>query len=552
MNQSAAKTAEGSASSHPRNIPHPNSNLEEAHEFRQQGEAFQLQGDCAAAARMLEQALRLNPLCVGTWVSLSEVLFQNGEITPSLDCLKQALQLHPGDIRARLLLGNYQKQLGEQESAVGNYRYVLEHEPHNVAAAVNLASVLREQGQAPAAVTLLRGVIGRGSISPHILFNFANTLVDLGEFSEARQYYRTALATHPQPAKVFFNLASITRFSSEDRESLQQMQNHVAARLTTNDDQIYYHFALGKAHDDLEEFSTAFQHYQQANSLVVAAFDPEDHQRQVEGWMNCWSARFLHARQDWGHEAASPIFIVGMPRSGTTLVERLLAAHPEIHPLGERPELRLLIDQYEQSLGCDSGDLAAVGRLTQADVHQLAENYLRDVRLPAGTSHFTDKMPANFLWIGWIALCFPHARIIHCRRDPRDVCLSCYFQHFNAKIPYAYNLHHLVKYIRSYEQLMSHWGAVLPEKILDVQYENLVEAPDAETRRMLAFLGLSEGNESDFQPVQGGTVRTASAWQARQPIYKTSRQRWLKYRDHAGPLLEEFGCDAEQPVQSTR
>ncbi|WP_437229652.1 tetratricopeptide repeat-containing sulfotransferase family protein [Planctomicrobium sp. SH661] len=508
---------------------------------RNLGEAFQAAADFSAAVLSFEQALRLDPVNCGTWTSLSDALLQMGETTPALDCLRQALQLNPDYLAARILLGNVHKDLKELDSAAGNYRFVLQHDPENLVATVNLASVLREQGETHQAIELLRSVVDRGAANPTIAYNLANTLVDVGEFAEARARYASALPLHPQPAKVLFNLSSIRKFKEEDREQLAQWESIARSRLSTNDDAVHLHFALGKAHDDLGDYTTAFEHYRQGNQLVPVTFDAELHRQQIREVIGCWSHEFLQSRSSWGEETSAPVFIVGMPRSGTTLVEQILSSHPHVQGLGEREEMGQAVQKYEASLGCENQSALAAGRLTQADIHGITADYLAGISLAEGKRRFTDKMPANFLLLGWIATCFPHATLIHCVRDPRDTCLSCYFQHFTARLPYAYDLSHLVAYYRAYEELMKHWHSVLPGRILDVKYEDLVATPEAQSRRLIEHCGLEWDDACLQSHAADRSIRTASSWQVRQPIHTGSRRRWVNYREHIGELLQAFG-----------
>lgn len=508
---------------------------------RQQATEWMQQGNLRAAVHCLEQALRINPLDVASWVLMSEILFQAGEVTASLDCLRQALQLAPGDRQARLLLANIQKQLGELDAAIGNYRQILAEDPGHVVAAVNLASSLRAQGKTAEALPWLKQVIKPEGTSPLIHFNYANALVDVGEFAEARQHYQMALRTHPQPAKVFFNLTAITRFTPDEQSLLQEMESLILSQLKTVDDQIHYHFGMGKALDDLRAYDRAFQHFEQGNSQVTVQFDPEAQREELARWRDCWSESFIQNRQHWSDDTFAPIFIVGMPRSGTTLVEQLLSQLPGVQALGERTRMGNLIEEYSASLGCRHNEVQAVERLTQVDLLKIAQDYQADLPPVPGIHHITDKLPGNFMWLGWIALCFPRAIIVNCRRDPRDVCLSCYFQHFTARIPYSYNLSHLVEQYRNYEQLMAHWHQVLPGRIFDVCYEELVEDPERHMQPIQALLDPPADSPMNVAAAGQRIIQTASAWQARQPVYRHARQRWRNYRQHIGPLLAAFG-----------
>lgn len=508
--------------------------------FRNLGEAYQCAGDHSAAVLCFEQSLRQEPLNAGTWSSLSESLMQMGEMTAALDCLGQALKLNPAEVSARFLLANTLKDSGDLDEAASHYRFVLENQPDHLAACVNLASVLRASGEVTQAVQLLRNAVKRGAHVPAIAYNLANTLVDIGEFDEGRIWYQSSLAAgHPEPAKVFYNLASITRFQGQHREELNRWKEQLDPAILPPEQAVYAHFAFGKAHDDLGEFEQAFSHYHAGNRRASVTFDPSAHRREVREIISCWSRKFVDPRRNWGNSSDAPIFIVGMPRSGTTLVEQLLARHSGVQAGGERETFRILVESHAESIGAGTDLRQAAERMTQGDLHEIATAYLDEIPLLPGKSRITDKMPSNFMRLGWIATCFPNAAIIHCRRDPRDTCLSAYFQHFTNRLPYTYDLNHLISYYRDYELLMSHWHGLFPGRILDVQYESLVESPDDEIRSILSHCGLKP--EMEAKVIASQPVRTASAWQVRQPIHTRSRQRWRNYQSWIEPLIQEFG-----------
>ena len=243
-----------------------------------------------------------------------------------------------------------------------------------------------------------------------------------------------------------------------------------------------------------------------------------------------FDADFLATRQGFGDDSEVPVFIVGMPRSGTTLVEQIAASHPAVFGAGERDDIGALAGAQFPG---GTADLDAVAAGT------LARTHLERMRDLAGEAlRITDKTPVNFLYLGLIALLFPRARIVHCRREARDVCLSCYFQNFVAGLPWATDLADLGRYHRAYRRIMDHWHQVLPLTILDVDYQDLVAAPEEGSRRIVDFLGLPWDDAClDFHRSRR-TVRSAANWQVRRPIYATSVGRWKAYEPWLGPLLD--------------
>lgn len=503
--------------------------------------AHQAGGNLQAALLCCERALRMDATLINAWVVLSEVLEKLEQFEPALDCLKQALQLNPDHVQARFLLANAQTRAEELDAAAQNYRWVLQQDPDHVIAAVNLASILRIQGKLDESLRLLRQAQTRQPDSPLIAYNLGNALFDAGQLEETRSLYMAALPHHPRPAKVFYNLTSVMRFGPEDRTRLEEWEQIARTRIQTQQDVIHLEFALGKAHDDLKDYDQAFAHYRRGNALVPACFDPAAHRQLVTSTIEVSTAEFLQARSSWGSDSPAPLFIVGMPRSGTTLVEQIIARHPRVLSLGEREEMGQLVADAEEWTGHARNPARAAAAADQAVIQRMAGGYLESVNLSDQQLRFTDKMPTNFLLLGWIAICFPQARIIHTRRDPRDVCLSCYFQHFSPAVSFAFDLDHLVEYYSQYERLLAHWKTVLPGRILDIQYEELVEHPEELSRALIAHCGLDWDPACLKSHAVDSLVRTASRWQVRQPIYKSSRGRWRNYRKHIGPLLNAFG-----------
>lgn len=487
-------------------------------------------GQAATALRLLESTVRLHPAAVQGWVALAEVLQQLQQIDTSLQCLHVALSLDPGHALAIGLHAQAHSHLGHNSEAMSGWRRLLEIEPENVVALANLASLLRAAGDHAAAVSLLRTARDLQPHLPALSYNLANVLAELGEFPAAREQYQSALENHPQPAKVLYNLSTIMRFQEQDRPALEEWSARAQATARTDEDQVHLSFALGKAHDDLGEYAAAFARYRAGNELVRTDFDPEAHSRDISEIIRAWPAAAFRHPEDSELPAARPVFIIGMPRSGTTLVEQLLARHTSINPRGELAALAAV-----------TGGAADAG---SENLPQLARQYLELAGADEGAATFSDKLPANFLRLGWIARLFPGAVILHCRRDPRDVCLSCYFQHFTRRLPYAYRLDHLVAYFQEYRQLMAHWHRVLPLAIYDVPYEEVVRAPEEWSRQLARWCDLDwrpEGTASEKEHSHPSRITTASHWQARQQVHTRSTRRWEHYREFIPELLAAFG-----------
>jgi hypothetical protein len=306
-------------------------------------------------------------------------------------------------------------------------------------------------------------------------------------------------------------------------------------------DRMLLHFALGKACLDLGESERAFQHLNQGNRMKRATvpYNPEATTQWMARIPQVFTPTLLEAKAGQGAASGLPVFVLGMPRSGTTLVEQVLASHPDIHGAGELRHVQALAD----SVGNFPGSVAG---LTPEQLKGLGEAYLARVApLAQGRRHVVDKMPSNFLYAGLIRLILPDARIIHCRRDPVDTCLSCYSKLFTSEQAFSYDMAELGGFHRAYQALMAHWRAVLPAShFIEVDYEAIVADLQAEARRILGFLGLPWNDACLRFHETARPVRTASVNQVRQPVYRSSAGRWRAHAAQLGPLLTALGLAA--------
>jgi tetratricopeptide (TPR) repeat protein len=351
-------------------------------------------------------------------------------------------------------------------------------------------------------------------------------LVERGDLAGATRCYRRALACERDPA-YYANLADLVRFRPGDGE-IAAMERLAAEPAAPDDEaRIPLHFALGKAYEDCGEEERAFQNYLEGNRRKrrSLAYDETGVLAAMARSEQAFSAEILARHQGEGDPSEVPVFILGMPRSGSTLIEQILASHPQVHGGDERPDFPELLEA-----------------LGDRDWHALGAAYVaRSRALAPGAARITDKLPGNFRHAGAIHLALPNARIIHSRRDPGDTCLSCFTKLFRGEQAYTYDLGELGRYYRAYARLMAHWRAVLPASVfLEVDYERLVADPETQTRRLLAHCGLDWHPAClDFHQTRRA-VRTASAAQVRQPLYRRSVGRWRRYEALLAPLLAEL------------
>jgi tetratricopeptide (TPR) repeat protein len=359
-------------------------------------------------------------------------------------------------------------------------------------------------------------------------------LASLGRLDEARAVLSGAIEGAPWS---FQTLAEIKRFGEQDRPLLDRMETALKQPDLAASPRAAIHFGLGKAYEDLGNYAKAIGHYDAGNRLrkLSARFDRGALQLHVDGVIRAFSAEALkRSAQSLSRPPDPsddlPVLIVGMPRSGTTLVEQILSSHPAVAAGGE-------ISFWKERL---AGWQTANRAVKEDKMWEAGKDYLALLRkIGPGALRVTDKAPRNFelLWLPWLVL--PRARIIHCRRHPVDTCLSNYFTNFLASQEFSWDRGDLAFYYRQYERLMDHWRKVLPaERITEVDYETLVADPEAETRRLVSFLGLAWDDACLTPEKNRRLVQTANVWEVRQPVYRTSVERWRRYEPYLGELRQ--------------
>lgn len=487
------------------------------------------------AARHYAEVHRLFPEHPGALHGLGLVAFRQLDYAGAAEHLRQASKFAPNNPAVRNDLGQALLNLGRYEDALKSFRAALRIQPDNAAALNGAGDALNILGRPEEAQTAFNRVLSRESGSAAAHFGLASALSQSGEMAEARAALERAVKLAPSNAAYHRALAEIAPFSEGDPrlpslEALAQQEQKLP-----DDQKVELHFAQAKAYDDLKRTDEAFEHFEVGNSLrrkhvfyderVIADFFTE--------LKAAFPAERLRGIGDGDHSGL-PIFIVGMPRSGTTLIEQILARDPSVLGAGELTHLQDLIAE-----GFAGEDYPQ----TTANVRGLGEEYLRRLgKHPPGIRHLIDKFPGNFQHIGLIRLALPNAKIIHIRRDPMDTCFSCYSKLFLNGLNYTYDLSELGRYYRLYEALMAHWRSALPDGgMLEVQYETLVADFENQTRRIADFCGLEWSDRFLSFHQNDRSVRTHSQAQVRQPLFTSSIGRWRAYEKHLKPLRDALG-----------
>jgi tetratricopeptide (TPR) repeat protein len=478
-------------------------------QMRQQKEALPA---LRRAAELLPQDTESRSNLVDELINSGNRLRAQGKRSEALATLQEAVTRSPTRPDAHFSLGRVQLESRRIQQAADSFRNAVSRQPTHVAAHLGLATVYRVQGLAAEAEASCTRALALAPQNTDALILMGELRADRGQFTEAHELFERALTTNPASASAYCSIASHKRMTRSDERWLHGAQSLLAGSLALSDE-VQLRYALGKYFDEVGDYDSAFSSYARANELNKRFGGVYD-----EAHFAALIDRIIGTRFDSGLVASDsevPVFIIGMPRSGTSLAEQILASHPSVSGAGE-------VAFWDRAF--DSPPRAS-----------LAAEYLQRLHERAGSAaRITDKMPANFLYAGLIHAVFPRARIIHMQRHPIDTGLSIYFQNFFNVSPYANDLKHLAHYYGQYLRIMDHWRECLP--LLEVPYERLVADPEEWTRQMLDFIGLPWDPQCLQFHENPRAVITASRWQVRQKINAQSVGRWRNYEKYLEPL----------------
>ncbi|RWN56044.1 sulfotransferase [Mesorhizobium sp.] len=444
-----------------------------------------------------------------------------------------------------LSLGEAYVKVSEYAPAIKHMQYALELQPGLIEALCALGRTYTAFDKPDMALPLYEKALKINRDHPKVRAGLASALSGLGRMDEAAAYLKQAIARRIGVPAAYNDLVQ-TRNFTEEPEELQSILRELGNPKLGSEGAQQLHHAAGKVLNDLKRYDEAFDHFNKAKQASGQSFDIDLYRRWVDSMIETVTPDFLAARVGYGNPSEAPVFVVGMPRSGTTLTEQICASHPDVHGAGELSKLSRVANAIGLKTS-SAGDLyQPITSITEDLSRTLAEehlSYLRE-RAPAAL-RVVDKTPHNFELIGLIGLLFPNARIIHCRRDAIDNCVSCFVLNFSEAHSYNTDLTTLGLYYREYDRLMRHWNEVFPGLIFENGYEALVDDQEAQSRRLIDYLGLPWDDACLRFFDRDGSVNTPSRWQVRQPIYKSSVKRWKNYENEIQPLIQSLGDLAE-------
>jgi tetratricopeptide (TPR) repeat protein len=490
-------------------------------------------GRVSEAIAALRRAVAANPRYTDAHFRLGIALEKQGDLGGALRAYDRATELLPSLTEAWFRAGALVYTMGHRDEAIGCFRRAAATGPKTSFGRLGAARALLTEDRDMEALKALRQILVLDPTNAMAHDLLGNLLSELGRFEEARQSFARALELAPLMAGTWYDLVRCRPVTSADEGLVEQMEATLRAPGLEEAQRLRLHLALGKAADDLGDYALAMRHLDAAdavrrgsNSFDSAAFD-----REIDRLIERCTPALMGRARELGSDDPTPVLIIGMPRSGTTLVEQIVSSHPEVAAAGERNFWNERGAQwYRAGPAADEAGFVAKSAAEYISV-------LRDFGPKA--ARVTDKMPFNFLWAGLIHLAFPKATIIHCRRAAIDTALSIHQTHFHPGLAFPTGGAELVAYFRSYRRLTDHWRRVLPaDRFIEVDYEQLTEAPELPIRRMIAGCGLS-WHDACLSPERNPrAVKTPSKWQTRQPIYRNSVARWRRYEPWLGPLAQ--------------
>ena len=512
----------------------------------QQAAAALLKNDLGVAEKLLKTHLMQAPTDVPAIRMLAEVAVRCGRLEDAAHLLRRCLELAPGFAAARYNYAVLQHRRNDPAAALAEIERLLAVDPRSPSYRNLQAVILSRVGEYTRSGEVYEQLLREYPRNAKVWLSYGHVLKTAGRQDDCIAAYRRSLELEPGFGEAYWSLANMKTFRFSETD-LAAMRAQLARTDLADEHRLQLHFALGKACEDADDHARAFEHYAQANALQRAShpYDAELNTRRVRRLEQTFTRELFEARAGSGCDAPDPIFIVGMPRAGSTLLEQILSSHSAVEGTMELPEIITLAKELRAE--ADSQEIAAYGEVlaakSAAELRELGEKFLERTRIHRKTARplFIDKMPNNFLHVGMIQLILPRAKIIDARRHPLGCCFSNFKQHYARGQNFSYSLTDMGRYYRDYVELMAHFDEVLPGRVHRVFYERMVEDTETEVRRLLDYCGLpfEDGCLRFFE--NDRPVRTASAEQVRRPIYREGVEQWRHYEAWLDPLKEALG-----------
>ena len=514
-------------------------------QLREAGAAM-IRNDIPRAERLLKSYLKSVPTDVAAMRMLAEVAVRVGRDSDAEKLLSRCLSLAPKFSGARYNFAVLMHRMNKPAEALAQVEALLLEDPERPSYRNLIAVILSRIGEYERSSNYYRALVSDYSDNPKIWLSYAHVLKTEGKRAECEEAYRRAIALQPNFGEAYWSLANLKTFRFDDAD-INTMNQSVLDEGSDLNSRVQFYFALGKAAEDAKDHELSFSHYSQGNALHASTlnYSAEKNTRRMLRMKSSFTREFFNERASMGCPDPSPIFIVGMPRAGSTLLEQILSSHSAVEGTTELPDIVTLARELrerseENEIGSYDNVLAS---LNAPELAELGETYLARTKIHRKTDKpfFIDKMPNNFLHIALIAVTLPNAKIIDARRHPLACCFSNFKQYFAQGQSFSYSLSDMGSFYRDYVELMAHYDHCLPGKTHRVIYEEMVADTETQVRKMLDFCGLEFESQCLRFFENDRPVRTASSEQVRQPIYSDAVAQWKPYECHLGPLKQALG-----------
>ena len=455
---------------------------------------------------LLERAVELKPKFAGAWADLAETYTESEKFGEALDAVQRVIKLQPNMPFGHMIRGSILGKKDDHEGAINAFKEALEIEPDHIGSNMGLG----------------------------------NTLKTIGRYDEAVKSYKKCIEAQPLFSEAYWSLANLKTYSFDDDE-IKNMEKHVQSQDLTPASKAFFHIAIANAKEKQMKYGEAWYHFHTGNELrrTSEIYDSVTTQVTHDALIETFDEEFVNSTKGSGCQSDAPIFILGLPRSGSTLIEQILASHSQVEGTRELPDISLLGRRLTKSKPPGIKYPDAVKHMTDEEKTEYGESYLEtSKRYRTDKPRFIDKMPNNFAHIGFIKTILPNAKIINAKRHPLDSCVSSFKQLFYKGQSWSYDLFEIGEYYLEYERMMDHWHSLYPGEIYDIQYENIVNNQEDESRALIQYCGLDWEDSCLRFYENKRSVNTASSEQVRQPIYKGAMYAWKNYESEIGALKD--------------
>lgn len=469
---------------------------------------------------------------------LGQAYMENDMLVDAANCFNKAISMNPDLYHPYFGHGYIEISNGNYSRAIEYLRKALELKPGEISIYINLTTALISDNRSEEAREYANILIRKDPKNPLCYLTMGRIMSEMGQFDEAVKQYEKAISLDKTYGFAYSELSGAKKFSAEDDKFIKQTEGILKSSMSP-ESRAAINFSLGKMHNDCKNYDRAFEYYKQANIISKPAVPRLTIEEAYKKTHKIFTKNFLEKYRYLGSDSQKPVFVIGMPRSGTTLIERVIAKHPEGGGAGELCTMADISNSISSIKELGSYNKKLEQSIVDNRFKDYIDHYLQELSRGQGdASRIVDKMPSNIFLLGLIQLMFPNSYIINAMRSPLDTCLSCYFQTF-AALDWSYDIDSIVDEYRCYRHAIEYWKKILPPgRMIDVRYEDMIADPEGQSRRIIESLDLEWDPAClDFHNAKS-VVNTASFWQVRQPIYKSSSKRWIKYAKHIEPLAQ--------------